>query len=440
MIRNNVTVDKQLIQNYAKRNTSGKFPLEAKMVNAYVDSILNSSNVVDIYRMLDEITCNGTNFNYFLSYWKDSGKVNEFTFRAVVSYAMNKKDIRLFWMLEWVLFTGYLRTFRSPWLEEDITETTDELPLRYTDEELFTDMEESVTGRGLYVGMHCVFCDDPLEDGTGSEWQTLDRLWNMLQKAKILITMTKPIRINVFLFYQRWCYIGGNDSKAETCGIDLTKPFSSPFGWGIGMKYTDEDWWETHPDYTLDGWKPPEGGALRYTDNDETRIYTDSEGFINNLSQKNRNDLMSLYPEAFVEGEEVLKDYIWGIRKYRWVRFDPGMVRYIFVFRKWYQQDRDKPDFAKDKESMLNDVWGQITIPSTMQDVPDVIFTPKVQPRQATSDFYFLQLEIRIPYTGEATWEDDNKWNDWWDWRNDEKTFNEAAWQDWYNVWDNRQV
>jgi len=437
MIKDNVLVDRALIQEYAKRNTSPKMPIEQKVLQAYTDAILNSKDVVEIYKILDDITCNGTNFNYFLSYWKENGRINDLICRAVVSYSMNKKDERLFWMLEWALFTGYLRTFRSPFLEEDVTSETDEIPLRNTDEELFTDMEESIGDKGLYVGMHCIFCDDPLEDGRGSEYQSLDKLWNQLQKGKLLITASKPARINMFLFYQRYCLITGSDSKSETCGVDLTKPFSSPFGWGIDMRYTDEDWWETHPDYELDGWKPPEGGELRYTD-DETRGYTDLSGIINNLSTKTKVELKDLYPEAHIENEEVLEAYIWGLRKYRWVRFDPGMLRIIFVFRIWKDQVRDKPDFAKDKKSFQDNVWGQITIPSGTADVPDVVFTPKAQPLQATSDFYFLQLEIRIPYDGEATWEDDNEWRDWWDWQNMEKTFNEAAWESWYQTWDYR--
>ena len=434
MVKDGTNVDRFLIQQYAKRNTSGKFPLEQKMVQAYTDAILNSKDVVEKYKLLDEITCNGTNFNYFLSYWKESGKVNSVLFRSVVAYSMLKKDERLFWMLEWALFTGYLRTFRSPMLEEDITSETDEIPLRNTDENLFTDMEESVTGRGMYVGMHCLFCDDPLEDGTGSEWQTLDTLYDQLQKSKILITMVKPARINVFLFYHRWCCITGNDNEVKTCGIDLTKPFSSPFGWGIDMRYSDEDWWETHPDSTVDGWKPPEGGQLRYTD-DERRGYTDLSGTVNTLSTLNKYDLEALYPEAFVENENILSAYIWGIRKYRWVRFDPGVMKIIFVLRIWCQQDRNIPDYAKNKD-MRDGVWGQITIPSGNPEVPDVIFTPKPQPNQATSDFYFLTLEIRIPYSGTATWDDDNSWKDWWDWQNPEKEYDEAQWQEWLNYWD----
>jgi hypothetical protein len=72
--------------------------------------------------------------------------------------------------------------------------------------------------------------------------------------------------------------------------------------------------------------------------------------------------------------------------------------------------------------------------------VPDVIFTPLAQPLQATSDFYFLQLEIRIPVWQASTWKDDNEWQDWWDWWNNERPVSPEEvpdwWQDWRTTWE----
>ncbi|MBQ5794118.1 MAG: hypothetical protein IIW17_08885, partial [Clostridia bacterium] len=81
--------------------TSPKMKIEQQYVQAYTDSLLNSKDVMALYRKLDDITCNGDQFNYFLSYWKESGRVNEYLMRAVTAWAMLKKDERLFWLLSW---------------------------------------------------------------------------------------------------------------------------------------------------------------------------------------------------------------------------------------------------------------------------------------------------------------------------------------------------
>ena len=467
MVKDDYLVSRPDIQNYARRNTSPKFPLEQKYLQAYTDSMLNSKDVMELYRHLDEITCNGEQFNAFISYWKESGKVNEQTMRAVTAWSMLKKDERLFWLLCWALFTGYIKFYDNPYLESDLAETTDEFPLRYTDEGLYTDMKGILGVKGIFPGFHCVFCSDPISY-VGEEWQTLETLWSYLQKAKILITMTKPIRITPFLFYQRFCYVGGDDSHEDLCGIDKSKGYSTPFGWGIGMKYTDENWWHTskeqsteypksyvdwEPYYDPDDdgvghWDPPDGADLRYTDDPERR-YTDLSGIVNEISKKTPEELISLYPVAHIEGEDLVKDLPWGFKQWRWVRMDPAvkgyeyapyMLRIIFVLRIWKEQLRNEPDFAKDITQMREDIWPQIAIPSTMQDVPDVIFTPLAQPLQATSDFYFLQLEIRLPISQECTWADDNKWHDWWDWRNLDRPVSPEDvpewWDDWRKQWE----
>jgi hypothetical protein len=337
----------------------------------------------------------------------------------------------------------------------------------HSGEGLYTDMKGILGVKGIFPGFHCVFCSDPLPY-VGEEWQTLETLWSYLQKAKILITMTKPIRITPFLFYQRFCYVGGDDSHEDLCGIDKSKGYSTPFGWGIGMKYTDENWWLTskeqsteypksyvdwEPYYDPDDdgvghWDPPDGADLRYTD-DPNRRYTDLSGIVNEISKKTPEELISLYPVAHIEGEDLVKDLPWGFKQWRWVRMDPAvtgyeyapyMLRIIFVLRIWKEQLRNEPDFAKDITQMRDDIWPQITIPSTMQDVPDVAFTPLAQPLQATSDFYFLQLEIRLPISQECTWADDNKWHDWWDWRNLDRPVSPEDvpewWDDWRKQWE----
>ena len=227
--------DESLINLYAEKNTSPKFPLEKKYVNAFLQSLLNSSAVREKYKILRDEMWNGDSFFFYNSFWRDAKVVNKEPNRSIVAYAMLKKDFRLFELMSASLFTGTVEEYHGRDLYSDLTKYTDERPLRYTDSGAYTDMEEGI----IQIGFKNVFCDDPLPDGTGSEFQTLEELEAAASDFEVMVTMCKPARVIVLLFYERYCFIGGNKETLNTCGINRSEDFSSPFGGGAGNTGVD---------------------------------------------------------------------------------------------------------------------------------------------------------------------------------------------------------
>lgn len=216
------------IQIYAKKNTSPKFPIEEKYVNAFLQSLLNSSFVKEKYKILRDEMWNGNSFLFYNSFWRDANVVNKEPNRSIVAYAMLKKDFRLFELMSASLFTGTVEEYHGADLYKDLVKTTDERPLKYTDSGAYTDMQEGL----VQIGFKNIFCDDPLPDGTGSEFQTLEELVEATKDFEVMATMCKPARVIFLLFYQRYCFISGNRETVNTCGINTDEEFYSPFGGG----------------------------------------------------------------------------------------------------------------------------------------------------------------------------------------------------------------
>lgn len=216
------------IQLYAKKNTSPKFPIEEKYVNAFLQSLLNSSFVKEKYKILRDEMWNGNSYIFYNSFWRDANIVNKEPNRSIVAYAMLKKDFRLFELMSASLFTGTVEEYHGSDLYKDLVKTTDERPVKYTDSGAYTDMQEGF----IQIGFKNIFCDDPLPDGTGSEFQTLEELTEASKDFEVMATMCKPARVIFLLFYQRYCFISGNKETVNTCGINMDEEFYSPFGGG----------------------------------------------------------------------------------------------------------------------------------------------------------------------------------------------------------------
>lgn len=215
------------IQKYAKKNTSPRFPLEEKYVYAYLQSMLNSKDMNEMYKILMDECQSGDTFWFYNSFWKDAGLVNREPYRSIVAYSMLKKDIRLFELISASLFTGTVQEYHGSDLYNEVVQYTDELPTHYTDEGIYTDMQEGL----VQIAFKNWFCDDPLPDGTGSEYQTLEELEKAIKDFDAIITMTKPARVIVLLFYQRYCYLSGDRLTVNSCGIDTSSDsFICPFG------------------------------------------------------------------------------------------------------------------------------------------------------------------------------------------------------------------
>lgn len=233
-------VDKTDILNYAQRNTSSKMPIEQKYVYAFLDALLNSKSVQELYQILSDEMQNGDTFIIFNSFWYTARNVNREPYRSIIAYAMLKKDIRLFELISSSLFTGSVVEYHGNDLYSEVTKTTDESPLKYTDEGLYTDMSEGL----IQIGFKNYFCDDPAEDGSGSQYQTLDELNTAILDFDYIITLTKPARVEVLLFFIPYCYLSGDDKTILHCGIDTEHnippieedpdrkyvPFECPFG------------------------------------------------------------------------------------------------------------------------------------------------------------------------------------------------------------------
>lgn len=220
-------VDRTLIQNYAKRNTSPKMPIESKYVEAFLDSLLNSTNVQEVYSILSDEMQNGDAFVIYNSFFPTARNLNREPYRSIVAYSMLKKDFRLFELISASLFTGSVTEYHGTDLYTNITYSTDEIPTVYTDAGAYTDMSPGI----IQMGFKNYFCDDPLEDGTGSEYQTLAELYSADDDFAYIITLTKPARVQVLEFYVPWCFMTGDAKTKLTCGINLNDPYlSMPFG------------------------------------------------------------------------------------------------------------------------------------------------------------------------------------------------------------------
>ena len=220
------------IQKYAKKNTSPKMPIEEKYVYAFIDSLLNSTSVQDVYRILSDELQNNDSYIIYNSYATNARNINKEPYRSIIAYAMLKKDFRLFELISASMFTGSLIEYHGNDLYENFASATDETPTPHTDSGIYTDMSEGL----IQIGFKNYYCSDPLPDGTGSEYQTLAELENAILDFDVLITLTKPARVEVLLFYVPWMFMSGDSEVCNTCGIDREdENFSTPFGDPLSM-------------------------------------------------------------------------------------------------------------------------------------------------------------------------------------------------------------
>lgn len=301
----NELVDKTKIQQYSIKNTSPQMPIEAKYVYAFVDSILNSTSIKDVYQMLSDELQNGNTFVIFNSFFGNAKNVNKEPYRSIIAYSMLKKDFRLFELISASMFTGSVMEYHGSDLYAESAFNTDEIPIKFTDSGIFTDM-----GKGeILIGFKNWYCPDPLPDGTGSEYQTIDELNAALDDFDNIITLTKPARVQILLFFVRYCYLSGDATTIESCGIDRNdENFLCPFGDTISM---------------------------------------------NILSNMSEQELKNLYKEVS------MYDYTYnldrGIDVDRIVRTEPGFIRYDYDLRCMASSSSEESDEK-------NMIWGTIKI------------------------------------------------------------------------------
>ena len=220
-------VNKNDIQTYAKRNTSPKMGIEELYLQAFIDSILNSTELKEKFKVLSDEMQNGDSFVIFGSYDVTARNLNKEPYRSILAYSMLKKDIRLFELISASLFTGSVEEYHGSDLYNDIVKNTDEVPIKYTDSGIYTDMGEG----NIIIGFKNIFTTEYLEDGTGTEYQLLEELQKSLEDFDYLITLTKPARVIIILFNEPYCFVGGTRDEVKTINVDFDfEQASCPIG------------------------------------------------------------------------------------------------------------------------------------------------------------------------------------------------------------------
>lgn len=220
-------VSKKDITNYSQRNTSPKMPIEQQYVYAFIDALMNSTSLQEVYETLADEMQNGDAFIIFNSFYYTTINLNKEPYRSIIAYSMLKKDIRLFELISASMFTGKVLEYHGSDLYTNVAKTTDETPLKYTDMGLYTDMSEGL----IQIGFQNYFCNEPASDGGGSEYQTLDEIYKSITDFDYIITLTKPARVEVLMFYVPYCYLSGTDTEIYSAGVDTSfVDFQVPFG------------------------------------------------------------------------------------------------------------------------------------------------------------------------------------------------------------------
>ena len=343
------------IQDYAVRNTSAKMPIERKYVIAFLSSLFNSTGVKSVYEFLRQNMWNEDTPLIFLSYWPSIGELNEEPYRSIIAYAMLKKDDKLFEIISAAFFTGRFGIVYDQDFSGELLEYTDQNDpdayydpdnvslMHYTDTDGHTDMVGGIP----YLVFYDIYCDDIIEDdpALSSRYQTLRELKLSEEKFQLMMTICKPARAEVLMVYEPWCYITGDATTITTAGIAPNSPetpFSSPFGnstyYNNIMNMSDEELKTYYKTFTLIDMS---SGMQKASD--EVAI-VNQEG---NLSERGDGYLL--------------------------ISFELMTKQTEFI-------------------------WGNIIIRSRDTTVlPDIRFTPNNIVPQATTNHYFIKIQIKFP-------------------------------------------
>lgn len=228
-------VDRTLISQYAKKNTSPKVPLESLMVRAFLDSLMNSTSIEILYENLKKLVTFNPQFTVFLSYHddckmfaekttsglgfyrrnQDTGKYDEIVtpipFMEIIAYSMLKKDLFLFEMISKYLFSGRVNVYSAQNDSGIIVTTTDQL-VHYTDlgttiavtdnENITTDMSPGKLRLGLFNYYTSDGESNYLNDASRKKTvQTKTGLLNAMELFYKLIPIVAPARLGLWVCF-----------------------------------------------------------------------------------------------------------------------------------------------------------------------------------------------------------------------------------------------
>ena len=212
-------IDNSTIQEYAKKNTTAKIPLESKMVEAYVSALMNSNKLDDCYEELRQVVWNELRFFLFGSLWKYCNELNFEPYRSIIQYSLTRKDLNLFEMILERVFKGkgYLQQYLGTNLAGAYFDTTDDMnykPDQSSKRDAYpTDLDTTTDPiRGIVLEAYW------LEYSSNTtEYVTSDELDDTLRKFYKLLTVVKPARVNIFMFLEPYCQIKAkwNDSTND---------------------------------------------------------------------------------------------------------------------------------------------------------------------------------------------------------------------------------
>lgn len=210
---------KQLLE-YAHRNTPQFDPLFQKVVYAYLHAMLDSTEVQAALENLRAVMQPSPDF-FLLSFYEDPDIVqfSDDYFRDILAYSMLRKDSLLYQMISDRFFTGDIGIFYGTDLARDYITETDPVPMRYSDNGLFTDQQP---GAQVIVFMNYYSNDE--EVASLLELQSEEEVDNASVRVEKLLKIVLPARCSSLLVKIPVLYI----SDTMFSGIKTTAPSRNP--------------------------------------------------------------------------------------------------------------------------------------------------------------------------------------------------------------------
>lgn len=233
------------ISEYAKRNTVPNQPIQKKIVQAYLESLLNSTNIQSIRRSINPSmipTLGQENKLAFLNALsRDISLFQKPELLRIISYSLGRKDLNLFEMISDTYFTGYVVEGSSSHVYGGYYPFTDMSLDEYTDTNTLSDMDTSTP----IVNFYNKYYDSEEEYNLflekvgcyldNSSIQSYDELTQGISDASKLLTITKPTRVNVSFINIPLIFVGATelgDGHGFAYGITLDE---NPFDVGANL-------------------------------------------------------------------------------------------------------------------------------------------------------------------------------------------------------------
>lgn len=206
------------IDKYAKKTTDSNYPIQAKVVRNYIKSVLNSNNVVAVKKatefLMKPTVGHESRFSMIRSLDDNVALFQDEQSMAIIAYSLKKKDEVLFELIcERFFPSGHL--IKSPLnFARHVSKITDNGGI--TDFRFTTDWDDSITCF-IYIG---AYRSDEIGDYVMTDIDDVPKLTEFdreLDSAKKLVSITKPMRIDVGFVQMPTIIIRKNTNGTATC-------------------------------------------------------------------------------------------------------------------------------------------------------------------------------------------------------------------------------